>query len=92
MRKKIVKILESALPFLYDEEGEPIQKKKVANRILDAIPSPERLDLEPFQTWVPFICSTCNYNQGRDKGCIYDLMSESKHQENPAPLDCPLGY
>lgn len=92
MRKKIVKIIESAIPQMYDVDGEPIKKQKVANRIVDAISGIERLDLQPFEQWIPFVCSSCWYNQGRDKGCVYDLLTEAKHTETPAPADCPFGY
>jgi len=92
MRKKIVKLIESSLPRLYDADGNDLNKKKVADKILDAIPGAERLDLAPFETWIPFACSTCWYNQGFQKGCVYDLMSEPTHAEHIVPDDCPLGY
>lgn len=92
MRKKIVKLIETALPRVYDHDGELLSKRNLANKILDAIPHPERLDIEPFQTWIPFVCSNCYYNQGLKLGCTYDLSTEDAHLEHPAPHDCPLGY
>jgi hypothetical protein len=47
MRKKIIKIIESILPRLYDEDQKLINKKSLANHIIDNLPSPERLDLYP---------------------------------------------
>lgn len=90
MRKKIVKLIESALPQVFDSEGEPIKKKDLANRILDALPAPEVLDLQPFQMYIPFVCSTCFYNENRNIGCSFDLLSKAIHVQHPPPADCPL--
>ncbi len=89
MRKKITKIIESILPRLYDQDENLIDKKKLANKILDNLPHPERLDLYPFETWIPFVCSTCKYNDANRLGCTYELYREPK--DSP-PKDCPLGH
>jgi hypothetical protein len=91
MRKKIVKMIESVLPRLYDEDGNPISKKNLANQILDSIPHPERLDLLPFEKFIPFACSTCKYNDAYRLGCTYELFGQKDNKESP-PKDCPLGF
>ena len=93
MRKKITKMIENILPRLFDSEGNIFSKQKLANQILDSIPHVERLDLIPFETWIPFVCSTCKYNSFPNKlGCTYELTNEVSHMDNPAPNDCPMGY
>lgn len=93
MKKKITKLIESALPRLYDEDGELIPRLPVANKIYDKIPHVERLDLVPFETWIPPECSGCTvYNGGYKFGCKYLMFSETYHAENPAPENCPLDY
>jgi hypothetical protein len=92
MRKKIVKIIEAALPRVYNSEGEPLDKKKLANAILDKLPNPERFDLEPFEQYIPFQCSECSIYNNYKKGCSYLLFDENYHQAHPAPENCPLNY
>ena len=94
MKKKITKLIESAIPqLIYDKYEEIIDRRKVANKIYDAIPNPERLDLEPFQRWIPPQCASCvKYNDANKLGCTYELFSETFHTENPPPDDCPNGY
>ena len=92
MRKNLTKLIKSSLPPLFDEEGEVLSRDKIANKVLDNIPHPERLGLLPFEVWVPFVCSVCEiYNRGRN-GCAYDLFDETFHQSNLPPANCPLGY
>jgi hypothetical protein len=92
MRKKIVKIIESVLPDTYNDGGELLSKRTLANKILNALPHPERLDIEPFQTWIPSSCSSCRWNMSVKFGCTYDLSTETVQKEYPAPRDCALGY
>jgi hypothetical protein len=93
VRKKITRQIKTALPDLYDYEGNLISKQVIANKILDSIDNPEKLDLQPFETWVPFICSGCPYNGAyKLMGCIYDLYDEKFHEDNLPPKNCPLGY
>ena len=93
MKKKITKLIKNALPRLYDSEGKLLNNQLIANKIIDAIPNPEKLDLHPFTMWIPFECASCSiYNQGHKMGCTYNLFSEKTHIENPAPKNCPLGH
>jgi hypothetical protein len=92
MKKKIIKIIESALPQLYDVDGEIISRKMVANKVYDTIPNIEKLDIPPFGTYIPFECSTCYYNQAHKLGCSYDLFSQRVHEEHEAPDNCPLNH
>jgi hypothetical protein len=88
MRKKLIKLISEALPTLYDRDGESLSKRSIANKVLDAIPYPEVLDIQPFETWVPFACSSCFYNGGISKGCLNGIV---RSDEQP-PEDCPLEY
>ncbi len=93
MKKKITKFIESVIPQrLYDVDGEPINRRKVADKIYDAIPNAERLDLEPFQLWIPPQCSGCYYNEAYKVGCTYPLVSDRVHAEHEPPDNCPNGY
>lgn len=92
MRKKITKVIEKSIPRVYDEEGDEVDRRDIANKIYDSIPGIERLEIEPFQQWIPMACSTCHYNEARKLGCSYPLLSENVHRENPPPEDCPNGY
>lgn len=92
MRKKFVKLIESVIPNLYDHAGDLISKRNLANKILDSIPNAEKLDIEPFETFVPLACSGCYYNGGRDKGCMYDLFTEDTHDTHKPPRKCPFGH
>jgi hypothetical protein len=92
MRKKITKLIESSLPPLYDENGDSINRRKLANKIYDAIPGAEKLELHPFGTWVPFACSTCHFNDSYKLGCIYELSSSKAKEDNKVPDNCPNGY
>lgn len=93
MKKKITKILESTLPGqLFDRDEEPINRRKLADKIYDALPNVERLDLQPFERWIPKQCSGCPYSEPYKAGCTYLLASESNHEKNPIPEDCPFGY
>jgi hypothetical protein len=90
MRKKLTKIIESAIPRVYDEDGEILNKKDIANKIIDKLPSPERLDLEPFEVYIPFECSSCPFN-GLHKGCRYIDTIKTELDEK-IPNNCPLGH
>ena len=92
MRKKLTKQIEQAIPRVYDEDGEPLPKKPIANKIIDAIPYAERLNLLPFERWIPFACSSCHYNDANRLGCTYGLYGEDMHNDNQAPENCPLEY
>ena len=92
MKKKITKLIESSLPRLYNEDGEIINRREIANKIYDSIPNVEKLDIEPFETWIPLICSGCYFNEAYKFGCSYDMLSERVHQENSVPDNCPKGY
>lgn len=92
MKKKITKLIKSALPLLYDKEGKMISNTIIANKIYDAIPNPEKLELLPFEVYVPFACSGCFFNGTRTHGCMYDMVSEKVHRENTIPDNCPLGH
>jgi len=93
MKKKITKFIESILPRLYDEDGEAINRRYIADKIYDSIPNIEKLDIQPFETWIPFACSLCPvYNQAHKLGCTYTMFSEKYHKENPAPKNCPLNH
>ena len=94
MKKKITKLIIGALPQrLYNKEGELVNRRSIAERVYDAIPNIEKLDLHPFTMWIPLECASCKiYNQGHKMGCTYNLFSEKTHIENPAPDNCPLGY
>jgi len=92
MKKKITKFIESILPRLYDEDGEAINRRYIADKIYDSIPNIEKLDIQPFETWIPIVCSTCYYNQAHKLGCSYELLSERVHSEQRPPDNCPMGY
>ena len=92
MRKKITKIIENALPQMFNQDGEVISRRIVANKIIDIIPNIEKLELLPFQKWIPVACSACFYGDVYRLGCTYGLYDEYKHAENLVPPDCPLGY
>jgi hypothetical protein len=93
MRKKIIKIIEQGIPNqLFDEEGERISKKDIANKIYDKISGIERLDLLPFEKWIPFICSNCYYNDAHKLGCSYEMYSDTVHMEKQPPEKCPFGF
>ena len=93
MKKKIIKLITSALPQLYNIDGEIISRRLIADKIYDAIPNPEKLDIEPFNLYIPKECSVCTiYNQAYKMGCTYNMFSETYHKENPAPDNCPLDY
>ena len=92
MKKKLTKIIENSLPQLFDKDGEVISRRQIANKIYDSIPNVEKLDLEPFHTYIPFICSSCRFNQAYKMGCTYLMFSEQYHKDNPIPETCPLGY
>ena len=92
MRKKFTRIIENSLPYLCDKNGNQIDRRKLANKIFDALPYSERLFLLPFEKYIPFACSGCSYNDANRLGCTYGLFSEDKHHETPAPDDCPLEY
>lgn len=90
--KKIIKLIESKLPHLYNQDGEAIPKREIANKIIDAIPDVEKLMLNPFERWIPKACSTCYYNDAYKLGCSYEFFSEQKHEEEVPPKNCPWGY
>lgn len=92
MKKKIIKAIENTIPRVFDEDGEEISKRKIAEKIYDKLDNPERLDLQPFEMFIPTQCSSCFYNEGRKMGCTYLLYNENKHQEFLPPENCPYDY
>ena len=92
MKKKISKFILSALPRLYNEDGEIVSNRSIANKIYDSIPNPEKLDIEPFETWIPIVCSTCHFNGGHRLGCTFEFFGEELKRANPIPENCPKGF
>lgn len=93
MKKKITKLIESSLPNqVYDKNGEPVNRRKIADKVYDAIPNIERLDLAPFQIWIPSACAGCHYNEAYKLGCTFELSSEKIHNEHSPPDNCPNGF
>ena len=92
MKKKLTKIIESALPQLFNADGEVINRRTIANKIFDAIPNPEKLDLQPFETFIPIVCSGCHFNGGFRLGCTYEFFSKETHIEHQIPEKCPNGH
>jgi len=92
MRKKITKLLESALPPLYTKDGDIINRRDIANKIYDSISNVEKLDIAPFETWVPLACSPCYFNGGYRNGCTYEYFHDATVSEHKVPAKCPLGH
>ena len=86
--KKYKKLVEKSLPRIYDEDGEPLDRGKIAEKVLKAFPDAEKLDLQPFEPWIPRACGECGYNAGRNKGCYFGVYNI----EEAPPDDCPFGY
>jgi len=93
MKKKITKLILSAIPQkLYNQDGQLVNRREIANKIYDNIPGIEKLDIQPFQCYISPICSGCHYNAGFRLGCTYEFFPEEMHKEHKVPDACPLGF
>ena len=93
MKKKITKAILNAIPQrLYTEDGKLVNRQKIADSIFDNIPGIEKLDIEPFQCYIPIVCSNCFFNGSFRLGCTYEFFSDKMHEEHKVPDACPLHH